>query len=122
MTDIWEGLPRRLRVGQYAFKVVFLATDDHPKLEGSPARTVMGLDEYTIYLHRGMTWQRAAEVVLHEVQHAVNWVRDITDRSKEEEFVTENAAGLTEVFIHNPKFHDWHCREIRRLRRKGRAA
>lgn len=48
-----------------------------------------------------------AETVLHEVQHAVNWIGGVADGATEEHFTTQSAMGWTQVWADNPHLLDY---------------
>lgn len=111
--DLFKGLPRRLQIGAYTFRVS-VVDQDHEKLAGNEGMT--HFDEFRIYLHPKLG-QRALEVVQHEITHCVNWVYGIDDDSTEETFTTQHSKGLTELWMRNPRLWNWFAKTLRQARK-----
>lgn len=76
-------------------------------LEGSG---IDGLCEPTIRViakHKDLTSQRDADVVLHEVMHAICRESGWTYRKTEEDYITLLASGLAQVFNDNPHLSNY---------------
>lgn len=50
---------------------------------------------------------RAAEIVIHEVMHAIWWAFNVSDRDDEERTITNLAGGLQQVWRDNPALIEW---------------
>lgn len=115
--DVFKGLPRRVQVGPRTFRVVLTNADKTPDLDGNWGLT--DDEQFRIYLHEDMPAHMAAEIVQHEVSHCVNAVYGVDDDSTEEQFVTQHSRGLTEVWLRNPRLHNWIIKTIRRARKEA---
>lgn len=113
--ELERKLPKRVFVGHYEFalKVVDPAT---PELEGSDGMTYT--DRSEIYIASGMSLRRLLNVVQHEVNHVINWSREIADGASEEEFTTKNSDGTTEMWIDNPGLITWQTKVSREIRKQ----
>lgn len=113
--DIFKGLPRRIQIGAFTFRVSIVEPDSD-KLAGADGMT--RFDEFRIYLHPKLD-QRVLEVTLHEILHCINWVYGVDDASSEEHTTTQQSKGLTELWLRNPRLFNWTARTLRRLRKEG---
>lgn len=114
--DHFKGLPKILKVGAYRFRISVVDTD-HPKLEDNEGMTVFS--EFRIYINKGISFQRLAEVVQHEISHCINWVYGIDDSSTEEQFVGQHSKGVIDLWINNPRYMTWVNKLIRRMRKEA---
>jgi len=58
------------------------------------------------HIERGQSPERTAEVLVHEVMHALWATFDIGDEGEEETVIKRMAAGLADVARENPVFVD----------------
>jgi hypothetical protein len=117
MSDVYIGLPRKIRVGQYTFRVTVGSEEKYPVLEGNDGVTDFG--QFRIYLGDKLHRQRAINVVQHELTHAINWVYGVTDGSEEEHITTQHTNGLIELWVSNPKVFGWFAKSLRTLKREN---
>jgi hypothetical protein len=117
--DVFKGLPRRILIGPYAFRISIVDEGD-PVLDGNDGMSVIG--KFRIYLPRTLAFQRCAEVVHHEISHCVNWVYGVGDDSSEEHFVTQNSKGVVETRLRNPRLDNWMNKTLRRMRKESNHA
>ncbi len=68
---------KNVSVGPFTFKIVNGIT-------GAPS---IELESLTIYLDERKPVELGIEELLHEIEHAINWVADLTDCDTEESFV-----------------------------------
>lgn len=122
MHPLVSKLPKRVMVGYWQFKVVPVEPE-HPILVDSENETVSHgvceLDTQEIFINQELNLLRFVNVVLHELLHAINWTKELTDESTEEQFTAKGADGLTELMLDNPKLERWFARahkEIREIR------
>jgi hypothetical protein len=115
VSDIYKGLPKRVMIGQWTFRI-FIVPREHAKLEDNDGMTYGGENE--VYLDESLSLQLALNTVIHELKHCVNWARDVTDASTEEEFVTQNTYGEVEMWLRNPKVKAWIDKTLRALRKE----
>lgn len=115
--DVYKGLPRRIHVGAYTFRVVIAAAAGHEHLEDADGMTVF--DELRIYLRAGPNLQLALNTVMHEVTHAINWVYGVTDDSTEEQFTAQHTNGQLEVWMRNPRLLNWKVKQLRRIKKES---
>lgn len=117
MSDVFNGLPRRIKVGQYTFRVVISNETDQPDLEGCDGITDFA--KFRIYLDETLHRQRAVNVVQHELIHAINWVYGVDDGAEEEHITTQVTNGLVELWMSNPKVVNWFVKNLRAMKREN---
>lgn len=117
MSDVFTGLPRRIRVGQYTFRVVVAGAVENPDLEECDGIT--DFEKFRIYLNERLHRQRAVNVVQHELIHAINWVYGIDDGVTEEHITTQITNGLVELWLSNPKVVTWVTKNLRAMKREN---
>ena len=117
MSDVFNGLPRRIKVGQYTFRVVISNATAHPDLEGCDGIT--DFEKFRIYLTESLHRQRAINVVQHELTHAINWVYGVDDGAEEETITTQHTNGLIELWVSNPKVFNWFAKSLRAMKREN---
>lgn len=115
--DVYKGLPRRVHVGGYTFRVAISTSDACEHLVDADGMCVFS--ELRIYLRADLDLQLAVNTVQHEVTHAINFVYGVTDDSTEEQFTTQHANGQTEVWLRNPRLMNWQVKQIRRLKKES---
>ena len=97
------SLPTSVKVGAHQVQVVYKS-----RLDGTDAEQVVNgsfdPDTYVIELRSGLAPSRMAEVMLHEVLHAVNDQTVFVEDEDEERVVTVLAAYLTKFAQDNPDF------------------
>lgn len=104
-------LPKPIKVGHY--KVVFKEVTADYEHEEDDTKDAWGfyVPKYkVIYLDPELAELpiMLAEVVIHEVQHAINDVYGVEeDNHSEEKMVTQGARGWTQVMIDNPELMDF---------------
>ena len=117
MSDVYNGLPRRVKIGQYTFRITITTAKDNDVLEGCDGIT--DFEAFRIYLHEGIARQRAINVVQHELTHAINWVYGIDDGALEEHITTQHTNGLIELWVSNPKVMNWFVKNLRAMKREN---
>lgn len=117
MSDVYNGLPRRVKIGQYTFRIVITTADQNDILEGCDGIT--DFETFKIYLHEHLARQRAINVVQHELTHAINWVYGIDDGAEEEHITTQHTNGLIELWVSNPKVVNWFVKNLRAMKREN---
>lgn len=117
MSDVYHGLPRRIKIGQYTFRITVGSADKHELLEGCDGIT--DFETFRIYLDEKVHRQRAINVVQHELSHAINWVYGIDDGAEEEHITTQHTNGLIELWVSNPKVFSWFARSLRAMKREN---
>lgn len=113
--DIFKGLPRRLQIGAFTFRVVVVDQGDE-RLAGGDG--LSDISKFLIYLHPNLN-QRVLEVTMHEILHCINWVYGVDDDSTEEHTTTQQSKGLTELWLRNPRLFNWKAKTLRRLRQES---
>jgi hypothetical protein len=114
MNDVYTGLPRKIAIGQYVFRI-HVVPGDHPKLEGNDGMTYTG--ENNVYLSLANDTHLALITVVHELTHCVNWARDVEDGADEEHFTTQHTNGVVEMWLRNPKAFSWVNKQLRAVRK-----
>jgi hypothetical protein len=117
MSDVFHGLPRRIKVGQYTFRVLIGTPEVYADLDGCDGIT--DFEKFRITLHEGVALQRAINVVQHELTHAINWVYGIDDGAQEEHITTQHTNGLIELWMSNPKVVNWFVKNLRAVKRQN---
>lgn len=115
VVDPYHGLPRRVKIGQYTFRVIVSNAQDSPDLEGCDGIT--DFEKFRIYLDETLPFQRAVNVVQHELTHAINWVYGINDGADEEHITTQHTNGLVAMWVSNPKVVNWFVKTLRLMKR-----
>lgn len=115
MSDVYHGLPRRIKIGQYTFRITVTTPAQHEILDGCDGIT--DFEAFRIYLHEGIALQRAINVVQHELTHAINWVYGIDDGAQEEHITTQHTNGLIEMWMSNPKVVNWFVKNLRLVKK-----
>lgn len=112
MSDVYKGIPTRVRVGSHWFKVEIGGRDDHES-----GGTFGFMDSLTqkISVRPGMTAQNLANTFIHECIHAMNWVSRAGATADgyseiEEDFTCKIANGLCAFMQDNPKAMEWFAR------------
>jgi hypothetical protein len=113
--DLFKGLPRRVQIGQYTFRL-FVVPPDHEKLGGCDGMTYTG--DNKVYLALGNSRQTTLNTVVHELTHCINWARDVTDESDEEAFTTQHTYGLVELWMRNPRVLNWIVKNLRAVKKE----
>jgi hypothetical protein len=114
--DFYKGLPRRVQIGQYTFRI-FVVAPDHEKLGGCDGMTYTG--ENKVFLSSGLDLQTALNTAVHELTHCINWARDVTDDSDEETFTTQHTYGQVEMWMRNPRVLNWINKTLRRVKKEA---
>lgn len=104
MSDVYKGIPKRVRIGCYDFSVVIMGGNDqdNDRLYGD-----MNAPLQRIRLAPHLSPQRLANTFIHEVLHAIHGYLGITDDSTEEECTTRGANGLCMFWQDNPEACKW---------------
>lgn len=96
-------LPTSVQVGAHHVPITYKAS-----IEGDDDENIHhGMfysDAFRIEIRTKMQNSRTAEVLLHEVLHAVNATYGFVDQEQEERTVTTLAAALTKLAQDNPEF------------------
>lgn len=104
MSDVYEGIPKKLKIGCYSFRVEVLEADD---AEADAQFGHMNSVNQKIRVRPGMTAQNLADTFIHEVIHAIHWHANLYNDNTEEEFTLLTAHGLCSLWQDNPKAMKW---------------
>lgn len=104
------GLPSAVKVGGHTIRFSLVDPQRKPFMRG--LNGLLDFDAGRIYLSKEFFAQkpaktRVAELVQHEVTHAINFVFGIDDDSTEEKFTTQHTTGLVAVLRDNPAYREW---------------
>lgn len=104
-----RDLPGSIKVGSQRLRFRITSAKRFPEIFG--CNGLCDYDRGLIYLERGFfvsaSPTAAAEVVQHEVTHAINHVFGVADGMKEEKFTEQHTKGLVTVFHDNPQYARW---------------
>jgi hypothetical protein len=114
--DVFKGLPRRIQVGQFGFRVL-IEPETHEMLTEAFGRC--DTTARRIFLRAGMDPALALNTVCHEVTHAVNWVMDLEDGATEEAFTSRHTNGLIDVWMRNPRLFAWISKTLELAKREA---
>lgn len=117
MSGIFTGLPRKVHIGAYTFRI-HVVRSDHPRLEKRPGRTDLSTQE--VYIDRDLV-QLAIEIVQHELTHCINWVYGLHDNSREETFTHRHSTGFADLVTRNPKYLVWMIGAVENVRRLAKS-
>lgn len=115
--DVFKGLPRRVQIGPNTYRIKLSNPTETPDLVENFGMTYG--EEFRIVLHEDMPAHQAAEITQHELSHCINEVYGVDDESTEEHTVTQHSKGLTELWLRNPRLHNWFVKTIRRARKEA---
>lgn len=96
-------LPSFVKVGAHRVPIVYkesIEGDDEDSLHYG----MFYVAEFRIEFRSKMRPSRTAEILLHEVLHAINTTYGFVDQEQEERTVTTLAAALTKLAQDNPEF------------------
>lgn len=106
---VLAGLPPAVKVGSVRLRFRVTSPRARPELVGNNGLCLF--DERLILLDRAFfeaaSPPQAANVVQHEVSHAICFVFGVNDGCEEEQFVERHTNGLIAVYHDNPKFAAW---------------
>lgn len=106
---VLDGLPPVVKVGSVRLRFIVTSPKRRRELFGNNGLCLF--DEGQILLDREFFVKaspaQAANVVQHEVSHAINYVFGVTDDCTEEQFVERHTNGLMAVYHDNPDFAAW---------------
>ena len=117
MSEVYLGLPRRVRIGQYTFRISLTTAEKNAILTDCDGIT--DFESFRIFLDENLLRQRALNVVQHELTHAINWVYGIDDGAEEEHITTQHTNGLVEMWMSNPKVFNWIAKNLRIVKREN---
>jgi len=114
MTDVYKGLPAKVRIGCHLFDVVVGTYENHEE-EGTYGH--MNSFQKRISLRPGMCATQAANTFIHEVIHAIHWTYglfkgDEEPQPTEEEYTMLAANGLCAFVQDNPAAIKWWQRNL----------
>lgn len=108
-SGFYRSIPLRLKIGPFHYTIKPLP----PKVAEADWGDCDNL-QHEIRLDRSMTTVRLAEILTHEMMHAIVHERAIKASDEvEEAYVTGTARGLLNVFIENPEWFEWYVRLVR---------
>ena len=99
-----KALPKRIRVLNLTFKIKWLDETTHSAAE---AYGFCCYDTQTIGITERLEKDQMADVILHEIIHALYFAMGLKEDSDEERVAHGISAGLCTVFKSNPKFFKW---------------
>lgn len=104
-------VPEPIKVGPFTIQFKVMGEDHvHDDESTEDAWGYFDMENQTIWLCHTLADKPVifAEVILHEVQHAINDVYGVQeDGHKEEKMVTQGARGWTQVHMDNPHLMDF---------------
>ena len=111
----YRGIPERIRVGCYIFRVEVREIEDH-EAEGTFGH--MNPINQKIAIRPGMSPQNLANTFIHETLHAIHWYHGLMGLDPnafdvEEEYTTKGANGLCSFWQDNPKAVAWWSRLLK---------
>lgn len=116
--DAFKGLPRRVHIGPFTFRVVVESKHQgHEFLDENDG--CCDTNGQRIFVRGDLTLALAINVVQHEISHAINWVYGVTDDSTEEQFTNQHSNGQIEVWLRNPRLWNWFAKQLRVLRKEA---
>lgn len=119
--SLLDTLPKRLAIGPYTFRVVVGTAETHPE-QLADNHGLCDLMRQTIHLKSGESEASTLDTTLHEIQHAIHWVQNLTDESTEEDYATRGSTGLVDVLLRNPKLQRWLNKAIREVKAASKRA
>ena len=93
-----------LRIGPYDYRLVF---EDAAWEEREEAHGLHDPDRHEITISLARNSQRMADVIVHEINHAVWYVGHMDDARDEECFCARHATGFTMIARDNLAFFHW---------------
>lgn len=117
MSDVYLGLPRKAKIGQYTFRITLTTAEKNSILVDCDEMT--DFVAFRIYIDENLHRQRAINVVQHELTHAINWVYGVDDGAEEETITTQHTNGLIELWVNNPKIFNWFVKSLRTMKREN---
>jgi hypothetical protein len=113
MSDVFHGLPRRLKIGQFTFRVKVL---EKVQVEEDQCFGSADLENQVISLVSKLRLEQAVNTVQHEITHCINYVYGVDDDSTEEQVTTQHTNGQIAFWLDNPKAFAWLARSLRAIR------
>lgn len=121
-------LPVKIWVGSYEFPIEVVTPDD-PILEKADGIAQFEESKRGIYISAALDDRKFFEIVWHEIEHAINWDREIDDKIEalvddgkgddiEEELTKTHGIAWTQFFLDNPKFQRWFTYTLNKLRKE----
>lgn len=101
--------PKRLRISHRFYAVVYTQGIE---TEGFACYGLCQFDKGEILIDETLAPEHAAEILLHEVLHAIHNEAGLTDASTEEDFTTLGAKGLCRFIQDNPTAWRWLTRNL----------
>ncbi len=65
------------------------------------------LDKHVVSVYKDLQPLHKAEILHHEVKHAVHNGEALNDDSNEEAFTRRGSTGMVDMFARNPEFFDF---------------
>lgn len=127
-----EKCPAKVWVGTSEFAIEFVPPDNEhlrPSEEDPNGNDGIALfDPNRILIANTLPLSKLADIVHHELTHALNWEEDIEDGEDEEVITQKHGRAWSQFFIINPRYGRWWlslCVAIRKERhgatkRKGK--
>ncbi len=99
--------PKRLRIGHRFYSVRYVEASALTSEDGTACNGLCVFDKSEILIWEGLTPDVMAEIVLHEVLHAMHWEAGLTDDSDEEAFTSLTAKSMCRFYQDNPTATRW---------------
>lgn len=110
MSELYETMPKSVRIGCYNFRVIVGRHSEHLETFGH-----MDVINKEISIAPGLRGHDLANTFLHEVIHAVHvhfGLLHMEELRSEEAFTTLTANGLCAFWQDNPKAIDWFMKAV----------
>lgn len=108
MSDPYIGIPKRVRIGCYWFRI---EVEDIGDSEVDSTFGHINLISQKIRVRPGMTAQNLANTFIHEVLHGIHWFYcagfDAQPQDMEEDYTLKGANGLCAFWQDNPGAVKW---------------
>lgn len=115
MSDVYKGIPKKVRIGCFVLDVIVGTSLDH---EQAGTYGHMNPFQKHISLRPGMDAGQLSNTFIHEVIHAIHWVYGLirspeAPQPSEEDYTELTANGLCAFWQDNPKAVLWWQRLVK---------
>lgn len=106
-----QSLPDTIRVGPFDMRIVLVPVDQATSESrwGAFHSIPQVIELMTTY----PTLFKAADTLVHEINHAIFWAYGIDEKDEEERTVATFATGWVQVYRDNPWLLDWLKRALK---------
>lgn len=102
-------LPETIRVGPFKYNVIPMKDGESEQLDAHGSCSNKNL---VIKIDKGQADQMVVETLFHEIEHAINHLADVDDKTEEEDAVRRTTPLRLAVFRDNPdlfRLLKWMC-------------